>query len=125
VVDSTDSIKDDIFCRFGYVLQLITAAVNPQGTDGARMAAVLFEFQPHTSDTYLFQLGESCSGIVSSKIPRVVYEYYAIGQNPPLINRTDLQYQNVRATTTQPYSALDAVADSAATVTGKLIILYT
>ncbi len=125
MIDSTDSIGDDIFCRFGYVLQLITAAVNPQGinSDGARMAAVLFEFQPHTSATYLFGLGESCSGIVSSKIPRLVYEYYAIGQNPPLIDRTDLQYQNVRAKGTQPYSALAAVADSAKTVTGKLTII--
>ena len=125
MVDSTDSIGDDIFCRFGYVLQLITAAVNPQvaNSDGARMAAVLFEFQPHTSASYLFGLGDSCNNIVSTNIPRLVYEYHAIGQNPPEITRPELQYPNVRATSTQPYSALDAAADSAETVTGKLVTL--
>lgn len=125
VVDSTDSVGDDIFCRFGYVLQLITAAVNPQGgnSDGARMAAILFEFQPHTTASTLFGLGELCSDIISTNIPRVVYEYYAIGQNPPELTRPELQYPNVRATSTQPYSALDAAADSAETVTGKLVII--
>ena len=125
MVDSTDSVGDDIFCRFGYVLQLITAAVNPQGgnSDGARMAAVLFEFQSHTSASYLFELEESCSSIVSTNIPRLVYEYYAIGQNPPELTRSELQYPNVRATSTQPYSALDMAADSAEAVTGKLVII--
>lgn len=116
-VDSTDSVGDDIFCRFGYVLQLITAAVNPQGMNGARIAAVLFEFQPHTTARYLFGLDDPCTSTVSTKIPRVVYEYYRFGRGE--INREDLQYPNVRATSTQPYSALNEVAGSVETITGR------
>ena len=118
VVDSTDSVGDDIFCRFGYVLQLITAAVNPRGINGARIAAVLFEFQPHTSARYLFGLDDLCSSSVSSKIPRVVYEYYKFGRGE--ISQGELQYPNVRATSTRPYSALNEVAGSAETISGKL-----
>ena len=132
VIDSTDSIENDIFCRFGYVLQLITAAVNPQGTsDGTRMAAVLFEYGSVPA-TYLFRLNESCDGIVSTNISRVVYEYYAIGQDPREISQADLWYPNVRATTTQPNSALALVRNSAReernraqeeTGRGKLVII--
>ena len=117
VVDSTDSIGDDIFCRFGYVLQLITAAVNPRGITGARMAAVLFEFQPHTTARYLFGLDDLCGTTVSSNIPRVVYEYYKFGRGE--ISSAELQYPNVRATSTQPYSALAKVADSTESISGE------
>lgn len=119
VVDSTDSIGDDIFCRFGYVLQLITAAVNPQGINGARMAAVLFEFQPHTTARYLFGLDDQCASTVSSKIPRVVYEYYKVGKGEISSSSGELQYPNVRATSTQPYSALDKVADSTESISNR------
>ena len=117
MVDSTDSVGDDIFCRFGYVLQLITAAVNPQGINGARIAAVLFEFEPYPAK-YLFGLDDLCSTTVSSKIPRVVYEYYKFGRGE--ISQGDLQYPNVRATSTRPYSALSKVAGSAETISGEL-----
>ena len=117
VVDSTDSIGDEIFCRFGYFLQLIVAAVNPKGLNGARIAAVLFEFQPYTSARYLFRLDDLCSTTVSSKIPRFIYEYYRFGRGE--INQGDLQYPNVRATSTRPYSALSEVAGSAEAISGK------
>lgn len=119
MVDSTDSIGNDIFCRFGYVLQLITAAVNPQGINGARVAAVLFEFQPYTTARYLFGLDDQCSTSVSSNIPRVVYEYYKVGKGDISSSSPQLQYPNVRATSTQPYSALAKVADSTESITGK------
>ena len=119
VVDSTDSVGDDIFCRVGYFLQLVTAAVNPQGINGARIAAVLFEFQPHTLARYLFELDDLCSTTVSNKIPRVVYEYYKLGSGE--ISRGELQYPDVRATSTLPYSALNEVAASAETIFGKFI----
>ena len=117
VIDTTDSIGDDIYCRFGYILQLITAAVNPRGLSGTRIAAVLFEFQPYTTARYLFGLDDLCDSIVASKIPRVVYEYYQFGRGE--ISRGDLLYPNVRATATQPYGALNKVAGSAETIIGK------
>ena len=87
------------------------------------MAAILFEFQPYTTASTLFGLGELCNDIISTNIPRLVYEYYAIGQNPPELTRPELQYPNVRATSTQPYSALSLAAESANAVTGKLVII--
>ena len=42
MLDATQSIGDDIFCRFGYVLQLIEDAITPRGIEGARVATVLF-----------------------------------------------------------------------------------
>ena len=105
VIDSTDSIDDDMFCRFGYILQLIVAAVNPQGpTRGARVAAVLFPYSSKYGAKFLFNLDDTCNRIVSDNIHRVVYEYYGV-ENLGL-QRDNLRYPNVRATTTRPNTAL-------------------
>lgn len=108
-MDATDSIDDPGFCRFGYVMQLIVAAINPRGTSGARVAAVLFEFQPYTTARYLFHLDDQCNSTVSVNIPRVVFEYYGVKHRG--LKREDLTYPNVRATTTKPYSALKLAAN--------------
>ena len=93
------------------------AAISPQGINGARIAAVLFEFQPHTSARYLFRLDDLCATTISSKIPRVVYEYYTFGRGE--INQEDLQYPNVRATSNLFYSALNEVAGSTEITSGN------
>lgn len=116
VVDSTDSVDDPIFCRFGYVLQLIVAAINPQGVDGARLAAILFQFDRHPAK-YLFNLDDQCPTVVADNIQKVVYEYYGVkhlGLDP-----NTLTYPNVRATSTLPFSALNMVADSAESISSR------
>ena len=110
VLDATQSIGDDMFCRFGYVLQLIEAAINPRGIDGARVATVLFENnQNNIKSDYLFNLDDRCDTVVSTNIPRVVYEYYAVHNNLP---HGRLTYPQVDSRSTTPFSALVKVEES-------------
>ena len=99
-----------MFCRFGYVLQLITAAINPRGLDAARVAAVLFHFSRAYPTRYLFTLDDSCNTIVNTNIRQVVYEYYGVQSLG--LDRSSLTYPNVRALTTLPNSALRKVLTS-------------
>ena len=104
VLDATQSIGDDIFCRFGYVLQLIEAAINPRGINGARVATVLFENDIEDVDPgYLFNLDDRCETVVSTNIRKVVYEYYAVRRGLP---RSSLTYPQVDSRSTTPFSAL-------------------
>lgn len=110
VLDTTQSIGDDIFCRFGYVLQLIEDAIRPQGIEGARVATVLFENEgADATAKYLFNLDDTCSNVVSNLIPRVVYEYYRVHNNLP---HGTLTYPQVDSRSTRPYSALSKVEQS-------------
>lgn len=107
ILDATDSIGDDIFCRFGYVIQLVVAAINQRGPNGARVGTILF---PSTRNRRnidpmdLFSVDDSCETIVNTNIPRVIYEYYADPRN--LISDAMLRYPNVRAPNTLPLKAL-------------------
>lgn len=110
VLDATQSIGDDIFCRFGYVLQLIEDAIRPRGIEGARVATVLFKNQGVDARAkFLFNLDDTCSNVVSNLIPRVVYEYYLVHNNLP---RGTLTYPQVDSRSTLPYSALATVESS-------------
>ena len=110
VLDATQSIGDDIFCRFGYVLQLIEDAIRPRGIEGARVATVLFENEgAGATAEYLFNLDDTCSNVVSNLIPRVVYEYYLVHNNLP---HGTLSYPQVDSRSTKPYSALSKVENS-------------
>ena len=107
VLDATQSIGDEIFCRFGYVLQLIEDAIRPRGIEGARVATVLFENQGAgaTAD-FLFNLDDTCSDVVSNSIPRVVYEYHQVHNQ---LSDGTLTYPQVDSRSTLPYSALSKV----------------
>ena len=123
-MDATQSIGDDIFCRFGYVLQLIEDAIRPQGIRGARVSTVLFEnslVQDATAD-YLFNLDDSCSEVVSTKIPRVVYEYHAVHNNLP---HGTLEYPQVDSRSTTPYSALAKVESDIDTTRPTSVVILT
>ena len=104
-------MDDAAFCRFGYILQLIVAAVNPRGPrNGPRVATVLFHHSSKYRASFLFNLDDQCSKDVDDNIRRVVYEYYGV-KNLGL-RRENLEYPNVRALTTLPFSALDMVDKS-------------
>jgi hypothetical protein len=110
VLDATQSIGDDIFCRFGYVLQLIEDAIRPRGIQGARVATVLFENQAAgATANYLFNLDDTCSNVVSNLIPRVVHEYYLVHNK---LSHGTLTYPQVDSRSTLPYSALSKVEKS-------------
>ena len=114
VLDATQSIGSSIFCTFSYVIQLIEAAVNPSGgSEGARVSTILFAYEFSNSKifpaTHLFKLSDSCNTAVKTNIPRVVYEYNYVAkkQEEKLSYNTDkLDYPQVGAKTTKPYSAL-------------------
>ena len=114
VLDTTQSIGTNIFCTFGYVIQLIEAAINPSGgSQGARVSTILFEYEFSSTKTFgatrLFKLSDSCNTAVNTNIPKVVYEYDFVAkkQEKKLSYSTDdLSYPQVGAKSTKPYSAL-------------------
>ena len=113
VLDATQSIGSEIFCRFGYTIQLIEAAINPGGVvDGARVSTVLFENDLKGADAgHLFDLNDLCPAAVSTNIPRIVYEYKAVETGSLTHEGGGLTYPQVGSTTTTPYSALALISD--------------
>ena len=110
MLDATQSIGDDIFCRFGYVLQLIEDAIRPRGIEGARVATVLFENQgAGATANFLFNLDDTCSNVVSNLIPRVVHEYDLVHNKQ---SHGTLTFPQVDSRSTLPYSALSKVDKS-------------
>lgn len=110
-LDATDSVGSDIFCRFAYVIQLIEAAINPSGENGARVSTVLFENKlKNVETTHLFTLDDRCSVAVQTNIPRVVHDYYLVDNNPQTPSE-NLAYPQVGSMQTTPYSALILISE--------------
>ena len=116
-MDATDSNDKESFCRFGYVMQLLVAAINPGASD-TRVAAVLYpsnsvQFANETrkrnlAPAYVFNLNTPCDEVVSADLTQLVYEFaYATEEN-----KHTLKYPNVRAMETVPISAIKFVKNA-------------
>lgn len=124
VLDTTDSIGSNLFCTFGYVIQLIEAAINPSGTtEKARVSTILFEYEVNRTLYYppihLFQLNDNCNTAVKTNIPRVIYEYYTVGTKQLSRDELKSKYPQVGATSTRPYSALSKAHSDITALSGN------